>query len=59
MAARGTLTRARQVARQAGIMLTTANDLQCGGYGFDLGLSDGIGSRGYIVDLVLTFGDER
>jgi cohesin complex subunit SCC1 len=50
------------MARQADITLTTADDLQFGvddgGYGFDLGPSDGIGSQDYEVDLGLTFGDE-
>jgi cohesin complex subunit SCC1 len=39
------------MARQADITLTTADDLQCGvddgGYGFDMGPSDGIGSQDY------------
>ena len=50
------------MARQADITLATADDLQYGvddgGYGFDLGPSDGIGSQDYEVDLGLTFGDE-
>ncbi|KAI9442635.1 Rec8 like protein-domain-containing protein [Lactarius indigo] len=50
------------MARQADITLATADDLQFGvddgGYGFDLGPSDGIGSQDYEVDLGLTFGDE-
>ncbi|KAI0259262.1 Rec8 like protein-domain-containing protein [Gloeopeniophorella convolvens] len=51
------------VARQADITLATADDFQLdadeGGYGFDLGPSDGIGSQDYEVDLGLTFGDEE
>ena len=54
--------RGHHMARQADITLTTADDLQFGvddgGYGFDLGPSDGIGSQDYEVDLGLTFGDE-
>ena len=54
--------RGHHMARQADITLTTADDLQYGvddgGYGFDIGPSDGIGSQDYEVDLGLTFGDE-
>ncbi|KAH9979069.1 Rec8 like protein-domain-containing protein [Lactifluus volemus] len=51
------------MARQADITLATADDdlqygVDDGGYGFDLGPSDGIGSQDYEVDLGLTFGDE-
>src|SRR5882757_10296301 len=54
--------RGHHMARQADITLATTDDLQYGvddgGYGFDLGPSEGIGSQDYEVDLGLTFGDE-
>ena len=49
--------RGHHMARQADITLTTADDLQYGvddgGYGFDIGPSDGIGSQDYKVDPLL------
>jgi cohesin complex subunit SCC1 len=52
----------QHVARMADITLATADDdlqfdLDDPGYGFDLGPSDGIGSRDYDIDLGLDFGD--
>ncbi|TFK53683.1 hypothetical protein OE88DRAFT_1626643, partial [Heliocybe sulcata] len=51
----------QHVAREADITLANAEDFQFnlddGGYGWDLGPSDGIGSQDYEVDLGLDFGD--
>ncbi|KZT21360.1 hypothetical protein NEOLEDRAFT_1099272 [Neolentinus lepideus HHB14362 ss-1] len=51
----------QHVAREADITLANADDFQFnlddGGYGWDLGPSDGIGSQDYEVDLGLDFGD--